>query len=40
MARVVALVPLLSFFISHKLIVAIVSSTVWLAHPPSLDPEE
>jgi hypothetical protein len=40
MARISPALPLFSLFLGHKLIIAIVRSTIRLAHPPSLDPEE
>jgi hypothetical protein len=39
-ARIATFVPLLAFFLIHILIVAFVRSTIRLAYPPSLDPEE
>jgi hypothetical protein len=40
MARIATFVPLLSFFIGHILIVAFVRSTIRLAYPAFLNPEE
>jgi hypothetical protein len=39
-ARIATLVPLFSLFLVHIFIVTFVRSTIRLAYPPSLDPEE